>query len=186
MKRANNKLTFFLIFTLLCPVVTEAAKMQEDLKIKDVFRIYGKNKNVTMVELSKEMLDTYDITFYKSITIKNDPEALTFIRKCLEKDQDGAHKIKEVMSDGGLISAYYQIPGKNSDSNRSKRLKQIPGINNAVNRLKSLKQTPEENIAANRFILFKVNPKGVITLIYIEGELDSDDLITILFTKKDL
>ena len=138
----------------LCPVVSEATKTQEDLKIKDIFRIYGKKKNVTMVELSKEMLDTYDISFYKSITIKNDPEALTFIRKCLEKDQDGAHKIKEVMSDGGLISAYYQIPGKNSD--------------------------------VNRFILFKVNEKGVITLIYIEGELDSDDLITILFTKKDL
>ena len=128
--------------------------MQEDLKIKDVFRIYGKRKNVVMVELSKEMLDTYDITFYKSITIKNDPEALSFIRKCLEKDQDGAHKIKEVMSDGGIISAYYQIPGKNSD--------------------------------INRFILFKVNEKNVVTLIYIEGELDSDDLITILFTKKDL
>ena len=138
----------------LCPVMTEAATTQEDLKIKDIFRIYGKKKNVTMVELSKEMLDTYDISFYKSITIKNDPEALTFIRKCLEKDQDGAHKIKEVMSDGGLISAYYQIPGNNSD--------------------------------VNRFILFKVNEKGVITLIYIEGELDSDDLITILFTKKDL
>ena len=34
--------------------------------------------------------------------------------------------------------------------------------------------------------LFKVNAKGVITLVYIEGDLDSDDLITILFTKKDL
>ena len=151
MKRA---LLFLLIFTFLCPAISEAAKTQEDLKIKDVFRIYGKRKNVVMVELSKEMLDTYDITFYKSITIKNDPEALTFIRKCLEKDQDGAHKIKEVMSDGGIISAYYQIPGKNS--------------------------------AVNRFILFKVNQKDVITLIYIEGQLDSDDLITILFTKKDL
>ena len=137
----------------LCPAISEAATKQDDLKIKDVFRIYGKRKNVTMVELSKEMLDIYDITFYKSITIKNDPEALTFIRKCLEKDQDGARKIKEVVSDGGLMSAYYQIPGKNS--------------------------------AVNHFILFNVNQKGVITLIYIEGELDSDDLITILFTKKD-
>ena len=150
----KQNLLFFLIFMFLCPVITEAAITQEDLKIKDIFRIYGKNKNVTMVELSKEMPDTYDITFYKSITIKNDPDALTFIRKCLEKDQEGAHKIKEVMSDGGLISAYYQVPGKNND--------------------------------VNRFILFKVNEKGVITLIYLEGELDSDDLITILFTKKDL
>lgn len=145
---------FILILMLLCPTLSEAARTQENLKIKDVFSIYGKRKNVTMVELSKEMLDTYNITFYKSITIKNDPEALRFIRKCLEKDQEGAHKIKEVTDDGGIISAYYQIPGQNN--------------------------------SFNRFILFKVNLKGVITLIYIEGELDSDDLITILFTKKDL
>jgi len=182
----KQSLLFFLIFMFSCPVITEAAKTQEDLKIKDVFRIYGKNKNVTMVELSKEMLDTYDITFYKSITIKNDPEALTFIRKCLEKDQDGAHKIKEVMSDGEIISAYYQIPGKNSAANRIIPIKQILEKNRAVNRLITNKPTPEKNSAINRFILFKVNQKGVITLIYIEGELDSDDLITILFTKKDL
>lgn len=150
----KRNVLFLLIFMLLCPVLSEAARTQENLKIKDVFNIYGKRKNVTMVELSKEMLDTYNITFYKSITIKNDPEALGFIRKCLEKDQEGAHKIKEVTDDGGIISAYYQIPGQNS--------------------------------AFNRFILFKVNQKGIITLIYIEGELDSDDLITILFTKKDL
>ena len=182
----KQNLLFFLIFMFLCPVITDAATMQEDLKIKDIFRIYGKNKNVTMVELSKEMLDTYDITFYKSITIKNDPEALSFIRKCLEKDQDGAHKIKEVMSDGEIISAYYQIPGKNSAANRFNRLKQIPERIGAAGRPISPRQIQEKNSAINRFILFKVNQKGVITLIYIEGELDSDDLITILFNKKDL
>jgi len=141
-----------LLFSL--PVMSEASISQEDLKIKDVFRIYGKQKNVVMVELSKELLDMYDISFYKSITIKNDSEALIFIRKCLETDQNGARKIKEITSEGEIISAYYQIAGTN------------PGI--------------------NRFILFKVDQKGVITLIYLEGKLDSDDLITILFTKKDL
>ncbi|HCC53016.1 MAG TPA: hypothetical protein DEQ30_14015 [Porphyromonadaceae bacterium] len=150
----KRNLFVLLILMFIGPVISEAAETQENLKIKDVFRIYGKRKNVVMVELSKEMLETYYITFYKSITIKNDPEALTFIRKCLENDQQGAKKIKEVTSEGEIISAYYQIPGKNQ--------------------------------SVNRFILFKVNPKGVITLIYIEGELDSDDLITILFTKKDL
>ena len=149
----KRNLLSLLILMFLCPTITEAAKTQEDLKIKDVFRIYGKRKNVVMVELSKEMLDTYDITCYKSITIKNDPEALAFIRKCLDNDQQGAKKIKEVVSDGGIISAYYQIPGKSS--------------------------------AINRFILFEINQKGIIPLIYLEGELDSDDLITILFTTKD-
>lgn len=142
------------LFLFLLPVLVEASVTQDDLKIKDVFRIYGKQKNVVMVELSKEMVDMYDVTFYKSITIKNDPEALTFIRKCLETDQNGARKIKEITNDGGIISAYYQIAG----------------ISQGI----------------NRFILFKVDTKGVITLIYMEGKLDSDDLITILFTKKDL
>ena len=32
-------------------------------------------RNVTMVELSNEMLETYGMTRYKSITIKDDPEA---------------------------------------------------------------------------------------------------------------
>ena len=100
-----------------------------------------------MVELSNEMLETYGMTRYKSITIKDDPEALRFTRQCLEADQRGARKIKEVTDDGGVVSAYYQLPGKDP---------------------------------------FKVNSKGTITLVYIEGELDSDDLITLLFTKKDL
>ena len=66
----------------------------------------------------------------------------------------GSTQIKEVTDDGGVVSAYYQLPGKDPD--------------------------------VNRFVLFKVNSKGTITLVYIEGELDSDDLITLLFTKKDL
>ena len=82
------------------------------------------------------------------------PEALRFTRQCLEADQKGARKIKEVTDDGGVVSAYYQLKGVEAD--------------------------------INRFVLFKVSKKGVITLVYIEGDLDSDDLITLLFTKKDL
>ncbi len=149
----------YIVFLILCFLFTTAettfaAGMQKDLRIQEVFHRYGKNKHVTMVELSKEMLETYSMKHYKSITIKNDPAALDFTRKCLEADQQGARKIKEVTDDGGIISAYYQLPGKDRD--------------------------------LNRFILFKVNQKGVITLVYIEGELDSDDLITILFTGKEL
>ncbi len=45
-------------------------------------------------------------------------QALRFIRGCLESDQDGAKKIKEVIDNGGIISAYYQIPGDREDLNR--------------------------------------------------------------------
>lgn len=157
MKKIRYAFALLLFFLLLHPFAgsaTEAEVMQKDLKIQEVFQRYGRKKNVTMVELSNEMLETYGMTHYKSITIKNDPDALRFTRDCLESDQKGARKIKEVTDDGGVISAYYQLPGKDED--------------------------------VNRFILFKVNQKGVITLVYIEGDLDSDDLITILFTKKDL
>lgn len=154
MKQFRYILLVVLSVLLLHPFEAVASETQKDLKIQDVFQRYGRKKNVTMVELSNEMLETYGMTRYKSITIKEDPEALRFTRQCLEADQKGARKIKEVTDDGGVVSAYYQLPAKEED--------------------------------LNRFILFKVNKKGIITLVYIEGDLDSDDLITLLFTKRDL
>ncbi len=151
MKKLAYTLTILFLIGCILPVHLQAIENQKDLSIQEVFSRYGKKRNVTMVELSNEMLETYNMKHYKSITIKDDPEALRFIRKCLEADQKGARKIKEVTDDGGIISAYYQLPGKDAD--------------------------------VNRFVLFKVSKKGVITLVYIEGDLDSDDLITLLFAQ---
>ena len=103
-----------------------------------------------MVELSKEMLEMYNMKHYKSISIKDDAEALKFVRQCLEEDHHGARKIKEITDEGGIISAYYQLKTSNN--------------------------------AQNRFILFNLSEKKLITLVYIEGDLDSDDLITLLFS----
>ena len=94
MKQLRYTLLIMLATLMLLPAGgVEAAEAQKDLKIQDVFTRYGKKKNVTMVELSNEMLETYGMTRYKSITIKNDPEALRFTRQCLEADQQGARKI---------------------------------------------------------------------------------------------
>lgn len=46
-------------------------------------------------------------------------------------------------------------------------------------------QLPQLKEDVNRFILFKTGKKGSATLIYIEGELDADDLVTMLFMKKN-
>ncbi|MDL2265804.1 DUF4252 domain-containing protein [Parabacteroides sp. OttesenSCG-928-G21] len=151
MKLRQYKLMLLLAIVCVLPFEMKAMENQQDLRIQEVFNRYGKKRNVTMVELSREMLETYGMKHYKSITIKDDAEALRFTRQCLESDQKGAKKIKEVTDDGGIISAYYQLPGSDKD--------------------------------LNRFILFKVNTKGVITLVYIEGELDSEDLITLLFVQ---
>ena len=112
MKQLRYRLLIMLAALMLLPTGVGAAEAQKDLKIQDVFTRYGKKRNVTMVELSNEMLETYGMTRYKSITIKDDPEALRFTRQCLEADQRGARKIKEVTDDGGVVSAYYQLPGK--------------------------------------------------------------------------
>ena len=118
MKQLRYRLLIMLAALMLLPTGVGAAEAQKDLKIQDVFTRYGKKRNVTMVELSNEMLETYGMTRYKSITIKDDPEALRFIRQCLEVDQRGARKIKEVTDDGGVVSAYYQLLGKDPDVNR--------------------------------------------------------------------
>ena len=151
MKYSQMAVVALLLIGLLLPVGGRASEMQKELKINEVFQRYGKQKNVTMVELSNEMLETFNLTHYKSIVIKNNPAALSFVRQFLETDQQGAKKIKEVTDNGQLVSSYYQLPGTSTN--------------------------------LNRFILFKVNEKGDVTLVYIEGEIDSEDLITILFTK---
>ena len=44
-------------------------------------------------------------------------------------------------------------------------------------------QLPPVKEQTNRFILFRLGKKGEATLIYIEGEIDSDDLVTLIFSK---
>ena len=73
---------------------------QEGLEIKKVFDKYGDKKGVTMVELSDEMLEGHDMTFFKSITIENNKEASDYIRKCLKIDGKNAKKVKQVKTNG--------------------------------------------------------------------------------------
>ena len=89
---------------------------QSDLQIHKVFDKYGHNKNVVMVELSEDMLESYNLTLYKSISIKDEPSAIDYIRRCLKKDQEGAKKIKQVIKGGELYSAYYQLIKKGADN----------------------------------------------------------------------
>ena len=138
---------------LLLTVASGMARAQQGLQIASVFQKYGKQKGVTMVELSNEMLETYQMTLYKSLVFKDVEEALPTILNCLDADKKKAKKVKEVVAGGQIQSGYYQLPQLKED--------------------------------VNRFILFKTGKKGSATLIYIEGELDADDLVTKLFMKKN-
>ena len=138
---------------LLLTVASGMARAQQGLQIASVFQKYGKQKGVTMVELSNEMLETYQMTLYKSLVFKDVEEALPTILNCLDADKKKAKKVKEVVAGGQIQSGYYKLPKLKED--------------------------------VNRFILFKTGKKGSATLIYIEGELDADDLVTMLFMKKN-
>ena len=147
-----NKIIRTTLIALLLTFAAHAAA-QQGLQIATVFQKYGKQKGVTMVELSNEMLETYQMTLYKSLVFKDVNNALPTILRCLEADKKKAKKVKEVVSNGQIKSGYYQLPQLKED--------------------------------VNRFILFKTGKKDSATLIYIEGELDADDLITMLFMKKE-
>ena len=128
---------------------------QEGLRISDVFQYYGKKHGSTMVQLSSDVLSSYNMTLYISLSFhpstKGD-KGLDWVTDCINQDKKRAKKIKETMLDGKLQSGYYQ-------------LSQIQK-------------------GTNRFILFKINQKQKATLIYIEGSLDSAELVTMLFNKK--
>ncbi|MBV5282698.1 MAG: hypothetical protein JZU53_09745 [Paludibacter sp.] len=104
--------TYFVPILILFLAVSPSLYAQKDLQINKVFEQYGEKKGVTMVDMTNEMLDGYDFSLFKSITIKNNPPAADFIRKCLEKDQEGARKVKQVMANGVLTSVYLQLPRK--------------------------------------------------------------------------
>lgn len=148
-----NKVIRTTWIVLLLTVASGMVRAQQGLQIASVFQKYGKQKGVTMVELSNEMLETYQMTLYKSLVFKDVEEALPDILNCLEADKRKARKVKEVVAGGQIQSGYYQLPQLKED--------------------------------VNRFILFKTGKKGSATLIYIEGELDADDLVTMLFMKRN-
>ena len=89
---------------------------QQDLHINKVFEQYGKKKGVVMVQMSGEMLKGYDFSLFKSIVIKNDNEATVFIRKCIEKDQEGAKKIKQVVQNGEVTSIVLQLTPRGKEN----------------------------------------------------------------------
>ena len=146
------------LFVLLLSTVSGVIRAQDGLSCAILFQKYGKQKGVTMVELSKDMLDSYRISLYKSLVFKDVTEELPDILDCLAKDKKGGNvkKIQEVIEDGKLLTAYYQL------TPIEKRKEKL-----------------------NRFILFKIGKKHSATFIYIEGDLNSDDLVTLLFQKRN-
>ena len=125
---------------------------QSDLQISKVFDQYGEQKGVVMVELSNEMLGDYNFSLFKSITIKNNSAATDFIRKCLSKDEQGAKKVKQVVTNGIPTSIYLQLPRKDN-------LYRLILFNEA---------TKEDRITTLIYIESKTDSEDVLKLIFMK------------------
>lgn len=132
-------------------LMASATFAQKQLAINKIFEQYGKQKGSTMVVLSDDMIKSYHLDFYKSITLPYDKKRSEEIQKSLETDKKKAKKIKEIISNGIIYSGYYQLP--------------------------------MENKLKNRYILFKISDNATATLIYMEGDIESEEIVNLLFIK---
>ena len=108
---------YLLLLMAMGFIIPKQLNAQQDLQIGKVFDQYGKKKGVVMVQLTKEMLQGYNFSLFKSIVIKNDSAAAAFTRECIAKDQEGAKKIKQVVQNGEISSIILQLAPR-GDENR--------------------------------------------------------------------
>ena len=148
---AYHRLVGILLLTL-CFGLTAYA--QEGLQIATLFEKYKDKKNVTYVELNGSILRSYRMTAYKSLVFEQVAPYKQEIVQCLKQAVDAhqVQKTQEVNESGELRSAYYRL------SRATRKGKKV-----------------------NRYILYKVGKEDKATLVYIEGPLDEDELMEMLY-----
>ena len=141
-----------IVLLTLCLGLT--AHAQEGLAIDSLFAKYKDEKNVTYVELNGSILRSYRMTAYKSLVFKDVTPYKREILRCLKQTvaTHQVQKTQEVNESGELRSAYYRL---NRIDRRGKRV--------------------------NRYILYKVGKQEKATLVYIEGPLDEEELMEMLY-----
>ena len=131
-----------------------ATYAQEGLQIATLFEKYKNEKNVTYVELNGSILRSYRMTAYKSLVFEQVTSYKREIQQSL-KQAVATHQVKktqEVTESGELRSAYYRL------SRAARKGKKV-----------------------NRYILYKVGKQDMATLVYIEGPLDEEELMEMLY-----
>jgi hypothetical protein len=150
----KSSLKYYLSALLLFVALSVSA--QEGLYTNDIFQQYGRRRGSTMVQLSADVLKAYEMTLYKSLAFRPDSK--------------------------GPYSWTWVVACIDQDKRHAKKIKETMLDGN----LKSgYYQLPQARKGINRFILFKADDKRKrATLIYIEGTLNSAELVSMLFSKK--
>ena len=103
----------FLALTTFCMSFSTQAQA-----VLSVFKKYGNDQGVTMLEASRELMKAYKIKTFKSIIFDDGTQALPEIRRAIHTDKKGALQIKESTKDGLLTSGYYQLLSEKTKWNR--------------------------------------------------------------------
>ena len=113
----NMKHKFWVIIILIFAYAGLGFSTQAQA-VLSVFKKYGNDYGVTMLEASRELMKEYKIKTFKSIIFEDGAEALPEIRKAINKDKEGALNIKESSKSGLLMSGYYQLLSEKQNLNR--------------------------------------------------------------------
>jgi len=115
MKKMKQKL---LVMTCLVLVNVGMNFTSQAQAVLSIFKKYGNDYGVTMLEASRELMKDYKIKNFKSIIFDDGSRALPEIRRAIDKDKVGAVHIKESTKDGLLTSGYYQLLSERVNMNR--------------------------------------------------------------------
>ena len=115
MKKMKHKLLAITFLALSTFCLSNSAQAQTVLSI---FKKYGNDNGVTMLEASRELMKAYKIKTFKSIIFDDASNVLPEIRRAIKTDKEGALHIKESTKDGLLTSGYYQLLAGKTNLNR--------------------------------------------------------------------
>lgn len=102
---------------------------QEGLRISDVFQYYGKKHGSTMVQLSSDVLSSYNMTLYISLSFHPSTKGnkgLDWVTNCIDQDKKRAKKLKRqcwTENYNPVISNYHKYKKVRTDSSFSKLIK---------------------------------------------------------------
>ncbi len=146
---------FKLLLLLILLFVSPVVSAQQDLQINRIFEVYGKQKGAVMVVLSGKSAELKRYKLDKYRSL-----TINYDKEIFENIQTSLEADKE--------GAY--------------KIKEV--VNNGVVS-SGYYQLRNETEKTNRYILFKVDRNHRATLIYMEGGMDSEELIEKLFLKQN-
>ncbi len=106
------KYIYLLLFLILC---ISDGFAQEGMHINQLFDgRYKKEKNATEVLVKGRKLESYQLTLFRSLTVKDNPEAFRLIRTLVDQDAQQAIDKESGRINGKLYYGFYQFKPHNN------------------------------------------------------------------------